>query len=26
MLWVQDGRPEGRADEHWHRIRDFEAQ
>ncbi|MFM0514342.1 DUF2934 domain-containing protein [Paraburkholderia sp. RL17-373-BIF-A] len=24
VLWVQDGRPEGRADEYW--IRDFEAQ
>ncbi|MDL2409101.1 DUF2934 domain-containing protein [Rhizobium calliandrae] len=22
MLWLEDGQPEGKADEHWHRARD----
>jgi len=21
MLWLEDGQPEGRADEHWHKAR-----
>ncbi|WP_132526107.1 DUF2934 domain-containing protein [Rhizobium sp. BK376] len=22
MLWLEEGQPEGKADEHWHRARD----
>lgn len=22
MLWLEDGQPEGKADEHWHRASD----
>ncbi|MFP6559376.1 DUF2934 domain-containing protein [Paraburkholderia sp. B3] len=25
QIWKQEGRPEGRADEFWHRTRDFET-
>jgi hypothetical protein len=25
MLWQQEGCPEGRADEYWHRTREFET-
>lgn len=26
FLWLQDGRPEGRAEEHWHRAREMESE
>ncbi|KAA1177189.1 DUF2934 domain-containing protein [Rhizobium tropici] len=26
MLWLEDGQPEGKADEHWHRARDAAAK
>jgi hypothetical protein len=26
VLWQQEGSPEGGADEHWHRLREFQAR
>jgi hypothetical protein len=26
VLWQQEGRPEGREEEYWHRLRHFQAQ